>query len=129
MIEYNYEVIYQGDKLIADLGLEEQGKVQKFMANTILALSSPYVPLDIAHLYENPGALRDSGRVEGTDVVWGGGVQNVMYARYLYYHPEFNFQGSPFRGGYWVDRAMKNGGLDKITEGCQKLVNKYAERV
>ena len=124
-VEYNYEVIYHGDKLLKDLELDELGEVQKFIANQVLILSTPYVPMDIAGLYENPGALVSSGHVEenSCDVVW-----KTPYARRLYYNPQYNYQGAPMRGGYWVGRAMQNGGLDKITQGAQRLVAIYADR-
>ena len=123
-MKFDYTVHYDQDELINDLGLEERGMVQNFIANQVLLLSTPFVPFDMAHLYEMPGRLRDSGRVEDTDVVW-----STPYARNLYYHPEFNFQGAPLKGGYWVDRAMQNGGLERIKEGAQKIVNILAKGV
>lgn len=123
-MKFDYTVKYDQDELLKDLGLEEKGLVQQFIVNQVLIHSTPYVPFDVMHLYENPGLLRDSGRVEETDVVW-----STPYARYLYYHPEFNFQGAPLKGGYWVERAMQNGGLEKIRQGAQKLVNMLAKGV
>lgn len=126
MIHYNYEVVYHQDDILKTLGLEERGKIQQFIANQVLTLSTPYVPFDIAGLYETPGRLRDSGRVElpSCDVVW-----STPYARRLYYHPEYNYQGAPLKGAHWVGRAMQNGGLDKITQGAQALVAIYARKV
>ncbi len=88
------------------------------MTNEILRLSEPYVPFDVAGLYSNPGQLKNSGRVDGTDVVW-----STPYARKLYYHPEYNFQGAPMRGANWVDRMLQNGGIVEIEYGARRLVS------
>lgn len=102
---------------LAKIGISEKGKVTNFIANSVLMQCDRYVPFDEAGLYEYPGRLRDSGHIENNDeVVW-----RTPYARYLYYHPEFNFQGAPLRGGFWVDRMLQDGGLQKIQTGAQKL--------
>ena len=98
--------------------MEEQGRVQQFVTNEVLRLSEPYVPFDEAGLYPNPGQLKNSGRVEGTDVVW-----STPYARRLYYHPEYTYQGAPLRGGNWVDRMLQNGGIVEIEKGARRLAS------
>lgn len=120
---YNYEVKFNLDKCIKTLGLEEKGRVQQFVTNEVKRLSDSYVPFDIVGKYDNPGALRDSARIDnGTDIVWGG-VQGVPYARRLYYHDEYRYQGAPIRGAYWVDRMLANGGMQKIEEGARRVVS------
>ena len=120
-MKYDYEVQFDLKACIQDLGLNERGRVQKVVTEAVLMLSEPYVPFDEAGLYGDPGALIRSGRTEGKDVVWGtGGEFGVNYARRLYYHPEYNFQGAPRRGGYWVDRMLMEGGLKKIEQMAQK---------
>lgn len=116
---HDYDVKFNLDDCIKALGLDEKGRVQNFVTNEVLRLSEPYVPFDIAELYANPGRLKNSGHIEGTDVVW-----KTPYARYLYYHPEFNFQGSPMRGGNWVDRMLQNGGLERIENGARRIANR-----
>lgn len=116
---YDYEVKFNLDACIKKLGLNEQGRVQSFVTNEILKLSDPYVPLDEAELYENPGRLRNSGRVEGTDVVW-----STPYARRLYYSKGYQFQGAPMRGEDWVDRMLQNGGITKIENGARRIASK-----
>ena len=124
-MKYDYEVQFDLKKCIKGLGLEERGRVQRVVTQAVLDLSEPYVPFDEMGLYDNPGALIASGRTEGTDVVWGnGGGQDVNYARRLYYHPEYNFQGAPRRGGYWVDRMLMEGGLKKIEQMAQREASK-----
>lgn len=115
---YDYEVRFNLGDCIKKLDLEEKGRVQQFVTNEILRRSALYVPLDIAKLYDNPGALRDSGHIEnGTDVVW-----NTPYARRLYYHDDYQFQGAPTRGAYWVDRMLLDGGLKEIEDGVRRAM-------
>lgn len=106
------------DDCIKTLGLEERGRVQQVVTNEFKKNVEPYVPFDIAGKYENPGRLMDSGHIENeTDVVW-----NTPYARRMYYHPEYEFQGAPMRGGYWADRYMQNGGREEIEQAARKAV-------
>lgn len=120
---YNYEVKFNLDKTIKDLGLEERGRVQQFVTHETLRLCTPFIPFDT-------GALVQSGRVENeTDIVWGG--LGVPYARRLYYHPEYNFQnkgdsenGGIGRGAYWVSRMLQNGGMKKIEDGAREVLKR-----
>lgn len=118
-MKYDYTVQLDLKKCIEKLGLNERGRVQKVVTESVLMLSEPYVPFDEAGLYDNPHFLIDSGHIEGTDVVW-----QTPYARRLYYHPEYNYQGAPRRGGYWVDRMLNEGGLKKIESLAQKEASK-----
>lgn len=114
----NYNCTFNLNDCIKALGLEEKGRVQRFVTNEFVKNVEPFVPLDEAGKYENPGQLKDSCHVENeTDVVW-----NTPYARNLYYHPEYNFQGAPMRGGYWADRYMQNGGQQEIEDGVRRIV-------
>lgn len=117
------------------------------MTNGVLRLSEDYIPFD-------QGGLRDSGRIDGTDVVWGGGA--VQYARYMwngivYEDPVLHCAGfevadggfrsrkgvqkvpakrlleyrdAPERGPYWVPRMLQNGGLEKIEAMARKEAGK-----
>lgn len=115
---FDYEVRLNIEPIIKKMGLEERGRVQQFITNEVVRLTEPYVPYDMAHLYDNPGLLKDSVYIDNeTDVVW-----HTPYARYLYYHPEFNYQGAPYRGGMWVHRAMQNGGMDSIINGIRRMI-------
>ena len=93
--------------------------MQTFVTNEVLRRSDDYVPFDIVNRSGHSGLLRSTGHIEGTDVVW-----HTPYARRLYYHPEYNFQGAPTRGGNWVDRMLQNGGMIEIEKGARKVASK-----
>ena len=120
MSNHNYVCNFNLDDCIRTLGLDVKGRVQQFVTNEFKKNVEPYVPFDEAEKYEEPGRLIESGHIENdTDVVW-----NTPYARRLYYHPEYNFQGAPLRGGYWADRYMQNGGLKELEQGAREVVKK-----
>ena len=108
------------DDCLKTLGLDEGGRVQQFVTNEFKKNVEPFVPFDLAGKYENPGQLKDSCHIEnGTDVVW-----NTPYARNLYYHPDYDFQGAPTRGAYWADRYLQDGGLEELEKGAREIVKK-----
>ncbi len=144
----NYQCTFNLDKCIKALGLEEKGKIQQFVTNEFMKNVQPFVPFDLAGKYDNPGGLSASAHIEtskdeegeekkkhlldkayienGTDIVWPG-----PYARRLYYHPEYNFQGKGEsesnglgRGAYWADRYMQNGGREEIEKGVRAEIRK-----
>lgn len=114
---FDYVCNFNLKDCINTLGIEERGRVQQFVTQSVMELADPYVPFDEAGKYENPGRLKDSAHIEdGTDV-----VLNAPYARRWYFQ-EANFQGAPMRGRYWVPRMLQNGGLKKIESGARKVV-------
>ena len=120
MSRHNYNCTFNLDDCIKKLGLEEKGRVQQFVTHEFMKNVEPFVPFDEAGKYENPGRLKDSCHIENdTDVVW-----NTPYARRLYYHPEYDFQGAPARGGYWADRYMQDGGQQEIEDGVRRLLKR-----
>lgn len=120
MKKYDYACSFNLNDCMKTLGIDEGGRVQQYVTNEFKKNVEPYVPFDLAGKYENPGRLIESCHIENeTDVVW-----NTPYARRLYYHPEYNFQGAPLRGGYWADRYMQNGGRDELEQGAKEIVKK-----
>lgn len=120
MSNYDYTCTFNLDDCIKKLGLEEKGRVQRFVTSEFQKNVQPFVPFDVAGKYEDPGRLIRSCNIEnGTDVVW-----STPYARRLYYHNEYNFQGAPMRGGYWADRYMQDGGQREIEDGARRLVRR-----
>ncbi len=118
-MQYDKISSFNVGKCVETLGLDEKGRVVKYIANEIMRLSDDYVPFDLAEKYPNPGRLKDSAHIENrSDVVW-----NTPYARRWYYE-DANFQGAPTRGKMWVDRMLQNGGLRQIEDGARKMVKK-----
>lgn len=146
MSKNNYSCTFNLDDCIKTLGLEERGRVQKFVTNSVLELSDPYVPF-------REGDLKNSGHIENdTDVVWGG--QAAPYAHYMwggivYEDPDLHcagfrveeggwrsrkgvnkvptdrklqyYNGSD-RGDHWVPRMLQDGGMKKIEDGARRIV-------
>lgn len=121
MAEFKMKFSFNSSKSMKRLGIEDKGPVQRLIDSEVLRLSDPYVPFDEASIYESPGRLRQSG-IQNTIVGSGQVVYNTPYARWLYYNPQFQFQGAPLRGGYWVDRAMQDGGLAKIKKEIKEYM-------
>lgn len=102
------------DKVIRRFGLEEKGRVQKFIDSECLRLSNELAPFDQHTLIESGNALTKigSGQLE----------YRTPYARRLYYHPEYNFstEHNPQAGGYWFER-MKQQHKEKILAGARRI--------
>lgn len=93
--------------------------VQQRIDAEFLKNIEPYVPLDIAGKYDNPGNLINSGILQ-TVIGSGEIVWDTPYARNLYYHDMYNFQGEPMRHAYWVDRYLQEGGLKQLEQFAGK---------
>lgn len=147
MSRRDYQCTFNLQDCIEAFGLNENGRVQQVVANEVLRLSNDYIPFDV-------GDLAASGRIEGTDVVWGGGA--VRYARYMwngivYEDPLLHcagfevqdggwrsrkgvqkvpttrlldYQGAPVRGSYWTLRMLQNGGREEIEKTARKEAGK-----
>lgn len=118
-------------EIIKKIGLDEGGIVQQKLDAEFLKNVEPYVPLDEHGLYENPGQLINS--VVMSTVIGSGHIEwNTPYARRLYTHPEYNFQGGEndpartdgdaVRGAYWPERYLQNGGLEQLQKVAAKSI-------
>lgn len=106
------------DAMLEKRGLLPGGEVQKFIDQSVLDLSRPYVPFDT-------GVLSDSGDTS-TDIGSGQVIYETPYARKMYYNPQFNFQGAPMRGAFWAERMLADR-LDDIVEGAAKIAGGRAK--
>lgn len=98
------------DKVIRRFGLEEKGRVQKFIDSECLRLCAPKVPKD-------SGALIASGDLSK---IGSGQIEyHTPYARRWYYMPA-NFSEAPERGNYWFER-MKQQHKEKILAGARRI--------
>ena len=48
------------------------------------------------------------------------------YIRYIWSHPEWNFNGAPMRGAYWAQRSWADNG-DDIVRGAAQIAGGHAE--
>ena len=101
------------DKVIRRLGLEEKGRVQKFIDSECLRLSAPFMPYDQHTLIESGQLNTQAGSGE---VKW-----RTPYARRWYYMPaNFSKEKNPQAGNYWFDR-MKAQHKQQILDGAKKV--------
>ena len=140
----DYQCTFNLGDCIKTLGLEEKGRVQQVVTNSVLDMSEPYIPFD-------QGDLIASGHIENdTEVVW-----NTPYARYMwngivYEDPDLHCAGfltedgwrsrkgvqkvptdrnleyhnGGLRGPRWVERMLQDGGLKEIERRAREEVKK-----
>lgn len=99
------------DKLISDRGLSERGRVQKFIDNEVLRLTSPYIPF-------KTGMLIKSGTL-GT-VVGSGEVNYIAPYAAKQNQTAASRSYDAQRGGQFFER-MKIDHRDEILRGAKKL--------
>jgi len=104
-MEYNLR------RIMRSRGIEEHGKVQRYIDSKVLEYCQPKVPKD-------NGFLIDSGK-EHTTIGDGQVKYHCNYARRWYYMPA-EFQGAPERGNYWFER-MKQQYKKQILAGAERV--------
>ena len=102
---------YDEKKILEKRGLEDKGRVQKFIDTECLRLCAPKVPKDT-------NALIESGNIN-TKIGSGQLEYRTPYARRWYYMPA-DFQEAPERGNYWFER-MKQQYKEKILAGAKRV--------
>lgn len=101
-------------KLLKNRGIEEKGKVQRYIDSETLRLTDPYVPfLD--------GGLTGSG-TRSTTLGSGKVKYSTPYARRQYYENK----GNGLRGKMWFER-MKVDRKDEILRGAAALAGGKAD--
>lgn len=102
------------NKLLRNRGLEEKGKVQRYIDSEVLRLTDPYVPfLD--------GGLKSSG-IRATTLGSGRVRYNTPYARRQYYENK----GNGLRGKQWFER-MKADRKQEILKGAAAVAGGKAD--
>lgn len=99
-------------QILADRGLDDHGRVQRYIDSEVIRLMSPYTP-------KNSGAGIDSA-TRLTDIGSGKVMQGGASAPYMkkWYYTPANFTGAPMRGTYWFERMKQNGGKKAILKGA-----------
>lgn len=112
-VKYDYELDLSGLRdILKECGLKPGGAVQMYLDNTIIQLAEPYVPFRM-------GALRESAELN-TVIGQGEIVYATPYAKRMYYHPEYDFNGAPMRGAHWVERMWADRGDEIIKSVAEK---------
>lgn len=99
-------------QILADRGLDDHGKVQRYIDSEVIRLMSPYTPKDSGAGIDSATRLTDIG----SGKVMQGGA-SAPYMKKWYYTPA-NFTGAPMRGTYWFERMKQNGGKKTILKGA-----------
>lgn len=148
MKRYHSICTFDLDDCMKTLGLEEGGRVQQVVTNSVLRLSDEYIPF-------KEGGLKDSGQIENdTDIVWGG--ESAPYANYMwngivYEDPVLHCAGFQVADGgwrsrkgvqkiptnrklkyhngkkrcsHWVEKMLQDGGREEIEQEARKAVKR-----
>ncbi len=108
--------INSNNDLLKKRGLENRGRVQKYVDKEAIRLMTPYTPKESGELIRSATRLTDIG----SGLVRQGG-KSASYGRKLYYE-QARFNGAPMRGNYWFKRAMQNGGARTILKGVKDIL-------
>ena len=108
--------INSNNDLLKKRGLENRGRIQKYVDKEVIRLMTPYAPKESGELIRSATRLTNIG----SGLVKQGG-KSAPYARKWYY-TQAKFTGAPMRGTYWFKRAMQNGGAKTILKGVKDML-------
>lgn len=151
---YDYVCNFDLEECLKTLGLNERGRVQRFVTNEVIRLSDPYVPMD-------EGTLKNSVHIANdTDVVWSTPYAHYQWGGMVWEDPKLKAAGFPItdesgavqgfrsrkgvvkvptdrelqynhglqdggrRGPRWVERMLQDGGLKAIEDGAREMVRR-----
>ena len=119
------------DILLQERGLEDMGRVQKYIDSEVIRQMDPYTPFRLGTLKESP--------YFSTQIGSGLIVQSTPYARYHYYGKvmvgpapkqvtdiPLKYNGAPMRGAFWFERMKADHATD-ILRGAQAVSNRGVE--
>lgn len=122
-MKFDMQIDLNRNTCLRNLGIDENGHVQRVIDSTFMMGVEVYVPLDT-------GLLKDSARlhtvVGSGEIVWD--AENK--ARRLYYGEEdWNWsnggvQEGGQRGPYWAHRYVQEGGRKQIEKAARRAVRK-----
>lgn len=117
MVKYNaYIQMKSVNEMLKTRGLEERGRIQKYIDKEAIRIMTPYTPKDTSALIQSATRLTDIG----SGLIRQGG-KSAPYAVKWYYE-KAKFNGAPMRGNYWFRRAMDNGGKKAILKGVKDML-------
>lgn len=103
-----FKITKSFSKILSEKGINENGRVQKYIDSEVIRRCKPFVPV-------RQGVLESSA--DKSDIGSGLVVYETPYAKKQYY----TNRGSGLRGKMWFER-MKAGQRDDIVRGAKKLV-------
>lgn len=98
----------------ANLGIQANGRVQKFFTNTCRKHMDKYVPMDI-------GALRINVRQSADDITYQSPYAHAQYVGIT--KGVVKNYTTPGTGPYW-DRRMVSAEMQEVVKETQRYVNK-----
>lgn len=99
----------------ANLGIEPNGKVQKFFTNTCYRYMDKYVPKDT-------GALRETVTIDSNSITYEQPYAHAQYIGEVNGGTVVNYT-TPGTGPYW-DERMKSADMQNVAAEVQNFVNK-----
>lgn len=99
----------------ANLGIEPNGRVQKFFTNTCYRYMDKYVPKDT-------GALRETVTIDSNSITYEQPYAHAQYIGIVNGHAVQNYT-TPGTGPYW-DERMKSVDMQNVVAEVQNFVNK-----
>ena len=99
----------------ANLGIEPNGRVQKFFTNTCYRYMDKYVPKDT-------GALRETVTIDGNSITYEQPYAHDQYIGEVNGGQVTNYT-TPGTGPYW-DERMKSADMQNVVAEVQDFINK-----
>lgn len=99
----------------ANLGIEPNGKVQKFFTNTCYRYMDKYVPKD-------NGILRENVTIDSNSITYEQEYAHAQYIGKVNGKPVVNYT-TPGTGPYW-DKRMVSTDMQNVVAEVQNFVNK-----
>lgn len=104
-------------QILQERGLNDDGKVQKYIDSEVIRLMAPYTPKMEGTLIDSATKLSDIG----SGLIEQAGGELAPYGKKWYY-TEANFTGAPMRGTHWFERMKNDGGKKSILDGVRRLI-------
>lgn len=99
----------------ANLGIEPNGKVQKFFTNTCYRYMDKYVPKD-------NGLLRENVTIDSNSITYEQEYAHAQYIGEVNGGQVFNYT-TPGTGPYW-DERMKSADMQNVVAEVQDFIDK-----
>ena len=100
----------------ADLGIEPNGKVQKYFTERCYQHMDKYVPMADTH------QLRENVTVNSNSITYNMPYAHAQYVGIVHGSPVKNYT-TPGTGPYW-DKRMVSAEIQDVVKECQAFINR-----